>query len=108
MGKRSKNFKLNNSNKNKNKNKNKNNIEVKDERRIIGWIGNEIPIYGSKAMAMNEFRVNDISPIITNHNKRILYNRCAFNKFPEYKENTDIWGNETSRSLIHVLPQYIN
>jgi len=104
MGKRSRNFKLNNNKKHKEK------VHIKKvDGRIIGWIGNENPIVGSEAMSMNEFRENDISPIIINHNKRILYTRCALNKFPKYKDdNNIIWGNETPRSLIHVLPQYVN
>jgi len=103
MGKRSRNFKLNNNKKLNEK------IEIKKvDGRIIGWIGNEIPIIGSEAMSMNEFRENDISPIIINHNKRILYERCSFSKFPKYKEHNNIWGTETARSLINVLPKLTN
>ena len=101
MGKRSRNFKLNNNKKKKEK------PEIKKvDGRIIGWIGNEIPVVGSESLAMNEFRENDMSPIITNSYKYINYSICAIDKFPIYKENNiSIWGEETSRQLINVFPQ---
>jgi len=99
MGKRSRNFKLNNKKKIPD-------VVKKVDGRIIGWIGNETPVVGSISLAMNEFRVNDISQIIMNdiNDKRLL--ETEMNQFPIYKENNiEIWGEETSRQLINVLPQ---
>ena len=100
MGKRSRNFKLTTK-------KKKEKPEIKKvDGRIIGWIGNEIPVVGSESLAMNEFRENDKSQIIINNNNNLYYFRCALMKFPEYKnDNTEIWGNERPRQLINVLPQ---
>ena len=99
MGKRSRNFKLNNKKKIPD-------VVKKVDGRIIGWIGNETPVVGSISLAMNEFRVNDISQIIMNdiNDKRLL--ETEMKQFPIYKENNiEIWGEETSRQLINVLPQ---
>lgn len=112
MGKPRRNFKINN-NKKKNDTQQKKNMEnVKtlfiDGKRVVGIINEDTYVFGSKSMLVKPYDHNKLCPLYEKEINNMKYELSEKDKFPKYKENNDIWGNESSYSLIEVYPHKKN
>jgi hypothetical protein len=79
-----------------------------DGKRVVGIINEDTYVYGSKSILIKPLDINQMCPLYKKEINNIKYKLSEKDKFPKYKENNDIWGNESSYSLIEVYPHKKN
>ena len=69
----------------------KNNNE-ESKGRIIGYLPNHIPIYGSKSELVKELTINDIAPFEIFDTKEKIFDKNNMNQFKKYmNQDNSIW-----------------